>query len=283
MPTYKDITFPASDGVQISAWEIIDPKHSKLVVINHPLMCNRAGVEKGLDGVPVNFMPMIKHLFSAGFNVVTYDHRGQGESDGGIQALGNRKGDKDVPSGVGTEEWKDVLGALDYVEKHPMLSKNQLVLMGQCMGATAMMGVWERQPDKVKDVKAFLMVMPPISYNMTARLTSIKMKKNFADAVELAQWDQYRILLADPREGLKKVQCPLLIMQLERDQYTYNPQTKKNDAVQMFNAAASTEKELLLIGPETDNPFGTGKRFEAYDYFNKHPEKMLGFFNKHAA
>merc|ERR1711879_472161 len=115
--------------------------------------------------------------------------------------MGNRKGDKDVPSGVGSEEWKDMIGALDYIKSHPTLNDNELVCFGQCMGATAMLGVWEREPEQVKHVKAFLITMPPIGFNMTARLSSIKLKKNFAAIVEQAQWDQFKILIADPRLG----------------------------------------------------------------------------------
>jgi pimeloyl-ACP methyl ester carboxylesterase len=279
---FKDVTFEASDSLKISAWELVKEGNTKVALVNHPLMCTRWGSKDGFDGVPVNFLPMLKHLVDNGFNVVTYDHRGQGESDGGLKQFGTLKGPTEAPCGVGAEEWKDVLGALSYIESHEVLGSNDLVLLGQCMGATAMLGAYERHPDKFEKVKAFLINMPPIGYNMTARVTSLKMRKNFADLVEQAQWDQYKMKIANPLRGIANVQCPMLMFQMKEDMYTYNPETKVNDAQQIFDACPAEDKELVYFGPGTDNPNGKNyqKRFEAYAYLNDFPEKMLEFYNK---
>lgn len=282
MPNYKDVSFNASDGVRLSAWEIIKPEHTKLVLINHPLACTRYGSLKGFDGVPVEFLPMVKRLCEGGFNVLMYDNRCQGESDGGIQKFGTRVGDKDVPCGVGSEEWRDVLGAVSYIEQHPVLSTNKLVFLGQCMGSNAMLGAWERHPEKLQTVAAFMVVMPVISYNMGARVTHIKIKKNLVDQVEQSQSAQFGVKMSNPLNGMAKVACPVMILQMKEEMYTYNPQAKMNDAQLIFDAC-KTPKEIVYIGKNTEIPFGTtGKRFEAYGYLNVHPDRMIAFFNQYA-
>ena len=42
-----------------------------------------------------------------------------------------------------------------------------------------------------------------------------------------------------------------------------------------------TEKQLIWIGPDEAKPFGTGKRFDGYAYFNQHPEELLTFLATH--
>mmetsp|Transcript_49969 Transcript_49969/g.99507 ORF Transcript_49969/g.99507 Transcript_49969/m.99507 type:complete len:121 (+) Transcript_49969:268-630(+) len=76
---YKDVSIESVDGIRLSAWEIVQPGN-KLAIINHPLTCTRYGCVKGLDGVPVEFLPMVKALFDAGVSIITYGQRGQGET-----------------------------------------------------------------------------------------------------------------------------------------------------------------------------------------------------------
>ncbi len=81
---FRSVDVRASDGVRLSAWEIPAPGSPRVAIVNHPLLCTRYGSVEGMDGVPVEFLPMIRHLHEAGFSVITYDQRGQGESDGGL-------------------------------------------------------------------------------------------------------------------------------------------------------------------------------------------------------
>ena len=67
---------------------------------------------------------------------------------------------------------------------------------------------------------------------------------------------------------------------MKDDVYTKDAETGVND-VQLMYDACPTEKELVWIGPKEAKPFGTGLRFEGYGYFNKHPEELIAFLEKH--
>ena len=91
---YRDVDITTADNVRLSAWEIPAALPSgKTVIVNHPLLTTRYGSDEGLDGVAAEFLPMVKHLHDAGYNIVTYDFRGQGDSDGGMGGVGLRRGD----------------------------------------------------------------------------------------------------------------------------------------------------------------------------------------------
>jgi hypothetical protein len=63
---------------------------------------------------------------------------------------------------------------------------------------------------------------------------------------------------------------PVLMIQVLNDSWTRNPE----DAQKTFDLLASKDKELFWIE-------GTTRRFkDGYNYFGRHPEKVLGFFDK---
>ena len=68
---YSNVDIVTTDMVRLSAWEILSPQPSDItVIVNHPLTNTRYGSETGLDGVAAEFLPMIKHLHEANYNVV---------------------------------------------------------------------------------------------------------------------------------------------------------------------------------------------------------------------
>ena len=73
---YQDVDIVTPDNIRLSAWEIPAPVASdKTIIVSHPLTTTRYGATEGLDGVAAEFLPMVKHLHTAGYNVVMYDHR----------------------------------------------------------------------------------------------------------------------------------------------------------------------------------------------------------------
>jgi len=75
----------------------------------------------------------------------------------------------------------------------------------------------------------------------------------------------------NPQLFASAVTMPVLMFQVLEDAWTKNPE----DAQKTFDLISSAEKELLWIE-------NTTKRFrDGYNHFGKHPEKVLGFFDKH--
>ena len=67
------------------------------------------------------------------------------------------------------------------------------------------------------------------------------------------------------------VKMPVLMIQVLKDSWTRNPE----DAQKTFDLLGSKDKELFWIE-------GTTRRFkDGYNYFGRHPEKIIAFFDKY--
>ena len=276
---YNDVDIITDDNVRLSAWEIPAAVQSdRTVILNHPLTTTRYGSEAGLDGVSAEFLPMVKHMHDAGYNVVMYDHRGQGDSDGG---LGKSAKGAEAPVGAGVTEWQDVVASLKHVLAHANFGDNEILFMSQCMGANATFLAWQNAPELFANpqIKGLIANQPTLSYNMTDRFIRAKTGLDLVDRVLEIQREKYGFGFANALEAVPSVTVPILFAQVEKDEYTFNTETGQNDIQEIIDAA-TTENEVIWIGPEHPNAFGTGMRFDGYQYFNLHPEQLLGFMTR---
>lgn len=273
---YTDVEIMTADNVRLSAWEILAPSPSdKTLIVNHPLTTTRYGSVEGLDGVAVEFLPMIKHLHDAGYNIVMYDHRGQGDSDGGT---GKTLVGTEAPVGAGETEWQDVAASLRYVKAHPAFGGDEIGFVSQCMGANATFLAWKNEPELFNDpqITSLVAIQPPVSYNMIDRFIQAKTGMDLVDQVLDAQREKYGFGYADVLSTVPSLTVPVLYSQVREDEYTFDPTSGRNDIEDVI-AVTPTENQLIWIGPNEAIPFGTGKRFDGYGYFNAHPNELLLF------
>jgi hypothetical protein len=273
---YTDVDIMTADNVRLSAWEIMAATPSdKTLIVNHPLTTTRYGSREGLDGVAVEFLPMIKHLHNAGYNIVMYDHRGQGDSDGGV---GKTRIGSEAPVGAGETEWQDVAASLRYVKAHPTFGDDQIGFLSQCMGANATFLAWQNEPELFSDpmITSLVAIQPPVSYTMIDRFIKAKTGMDLVDKVLDAQREKYGFGYADVMTTVKSLTVPVLYAQVRKDEYTFDPISGRND-IQDVVDITPTENQLIWIGPEEAKPFGTGKRFDGYGYFNAHPDELILF------
>jgi hypothetical protein len=280
---FIDVDIIAADNVRLSAWEIpAGSASNKTVIVNHPLLTTRYGSEEGLDGVEAEFLPMVKHLHDAGYNIVMYDFRGQGDSDGGIgsAAIGT-----ETPVGVGVLEWRDVAASLRYVLDHPEFGDDEIVFLSQCMGANATFLAWREDPDLFANpqIKGLIANQPTLSYEFSDRYIREKVfGLDLVDDVLRIQIEKYGFGFADPREYLPSLTVPVLYAQVKNDIYTFNENTGENDIVEIMEVTP-TDHDIVWIGSDQEIPFGADKRFDAYQYFNEHPQALLDFLNQHTS
>lgn len=273
---FKDVDIEASDGIRLSAWEMVRSDTNKLAVVNHPLMCNRYGSSKGVDNVPVEFIPMLKHLYVAGYSILTYDQRGQGDSDGNIGA--KSKGPRECVGGSGAEEWKDLAGVLNYVKSN--WKDHDVALLGQCMGANAIFKAFSVSPEIFEGVKlkCFAALQPTRSMLMRGRMTKKMLGIDLSNDAAQLQEENHGFAGVDCVEHAPNVKLPVLIAGMKADVYAGDDEGI--DLQNIFDAVAA-EKRLHFFGPGTDSPFGSGLRFEGYSYYNYHPEPLIDFLNSH--
>ena len=277
---YIDVNIVTADKLRLSAWEIKSPQPSNVtVIVNHPLTTTRYGSETGLDGVSAEFLPMIKHLHEANYNVITYDHRGQGDSDGGI---GSKAIGTEAPVGAGATEWQDVSASLRYVLDHSDFSDDKIIFFSQCMGANATFLAWKEEPELFDNpqIKGIIANQPTLSYEMTDRFIRAKTGLDLVDKVLAKQTKDFGFGFAKALDYVPSLTVPVLYAQVEKDVYTFNQETGRNDITELMDATP-TANNVVWIGPDQDIPFGNGQRFDAYNFFNSNPEPILEFVRKH--
>jgi pimeloyl-ACP methyl ester carboxylesterase len=267
---YEDVFFPALDGVPLEAW-FIPANSDKLLIVNHPMTCNRYGFPGHLPpwntmfgGFEVNFLPELKHLHDAGYNILTYDLRNcglSGEANGGI-------------SGLGLLECRDVVGSLRYAKSRKDLASMTTGLFSRCMGGNSTIIAMAKWPDEFTHIKALVLL------NVVSGKTFIERgaENVGGDPVEatkmlderLRQLTGFRLDEETPLPYAKHVKVPTLMAQLRRDFLVH----AERDGQAIFDALGAQEKELLWIDK-------SNQRFYAYNHFGQHPERLLGWFAKY--
>jgi len=110
---YADVSFPSRDGLTLHGWWLEGGNDSPVIVVVHGSEGNRADPAERMLGIA-------KDLVGHGYNVLTFDMRGHGESDGDHIS-------------AGLYEKNDLLGAIDYIRGRGCESK--IGILGFSMGA----------------------------------------------------------------------------------------------------------------------------------------------------
>lgn len=266
---YEDLFFPSLDGVPLEAWYIPAAQPSNLLIIaNHPLPMNRYGLAGHLppwdimDPTEINFLAELRHLHDAGYNVLTYDLRNLGRSGTGNNGA----------CGVGRYEWRDCVGAQNFVASHPELSKMKVGLLSRCTGGNAQYEAISRHPELFEEVEC--MVSPlVVSMEVFTKNYANSVLEGAGDFPELLDFEQVKAGgLANremtPHLFAPDVKMPTLVVQVQGDAWTEDADGQKT-----FELLGAKEKDIFWIE-------GTTRRWVGYNYFGDHPERLIGWFDR---
>jgi pimeloyl-ACP methyl ester carboxylesterase len=118
----QNISFTASDGVRLHGWLAIASPNVPTIILVH-----------GFKSTRISMLPWARFLYAAGYNVLLFDDRGCGQSDGwGI--------------GLGTTEPNDVIGAVRYLEGRSDLTNKHYGALGVSLGAGVVLLAAAREP-----------------------------------------------------------------------------------------------------------------------------------------
>jgi fermentation-respiration switch protein FrsA (DUF1100 family) len=108
----QDVRFPSRDGTSLAGWwlPVGRPGAATLVLLD------------GYGGTRAGLLPQAAYLFAAGYNVLLFDFRARGQSEG-----------RDVT--MGAFETGDALGALDFLADRGDVNMHRVGLQGGSMGA----------------------------------------------------------------------------------------------------------------------------------------------------
>jgi len=102
----QNITFQTKDSLSLKGWWI-KGTNDITIVLSHSFGANRSGWE-GSDAKEnhhkIDWLPSIKVLADHGYNIITFDHRACGESEGNLTYFGKK-------------EAQDIIAAINWVKK----------------------------------------------------------------------------------------------------------------------------------------------------------------------
>jgi pimeloyl-ACP methyl ester carboxylesterase len=107
----ENVTFTASDGVRLAGWLAVSSPGAPTIILVH-----------GFKGSRIDMLPWARFLYAAGYNVLLFDERGCGQSEGWEISLGAREPD-------------DVIGAVHYLEGRADLTDRHYGALGISLGA----------------------------------------------------------------------------------------------------------------------------------------------------
>ena len=272
MAGWRDIYVQSDDGTPLEGWYIpaTGGESDKLVIFNHQLPACRAGWPGHL-GDPwgsfapheIDFVIQMKHLADAGYNVLAYDLRNHGTSSAANGGL----------SGIGRWEWRDCVGVKKYVDDHPELSRMRVALYSQCTGGNAQYEAIYRQPDLFENVVCMaspMVVSMAAIFSAMSELQGVSQYQELID-LELLKMGAWLAAEMTPHHFAEAVTMPIWLHQVLDDAWTRNPE----DAQKTFDLLGTEDKELFWIEGTTD-------RFkDGYNYFGRHPEKIIAFLDEH--
>ena len=264
--SYKDVAFKTDDNLKLSGW-LLNESADKIIIMTHfGYRANRFGYQVKHQPGPIKpykeeieFVKVARRLTDAGYGVLMYDLRNHGISE-------------KTKSGAGTggiDESNDVIAAVKFITTNESTKGKDIGLLSYCMGANATFFAQAENTELFStNVKALVAMQPLTNGDFLCAYGYDRDSKVF-DIAETKFKEQTGYSLDAPvLEQVDKVVTPTLLCQGRKDPWT------NMDFVNAVYEKLPVEKEMYWMEePE--------HRFDGYNWFSDHPEKMLEWFNKY--
>ncbi|SES11382.1 hypothetical protein SAMN05216188_12261 [Lentzea xinjiangensis] len=268
---YEDISYPSSDGTPLEAWFIPREGSTKLIVAMHAFGFNRYGFPSHVEpwksafgphnDSEINFIRDYRILHDNGYNVLAFDFRNSGLSGA---ANGNLQSNTRF-------EARDVIGTLAYVKSRPDLAAMTLGLFARCMGANASFRAIDSDPEAFADVRCLVapLLLSPLVF-LETQLERAGLGEHLDEVNR-----RFRLLTSTSLgEGTTSRWAPSVTMPTLTYGVRDDVLTRPSDLEEAFAAIGAKEKSMFWIE-------GTPRRWDGYQWFQRHPERILEWFESH--
>ncbi len=244
-----DVTFSSRDGLALGGWWIPTETQSRGAVI----VCS--GQNGSLDKDVRQAVP----LHRAGFDVLLFDWRAHGRSEGNTVTLG-------------ALEQADLFGALDFLEAERGIES--VGVFGLSMGAGVALLV------AAQDSRIRALALDGAWPRLDELLTGYMRRRGFpAPLARAVAWltllaaslrTQYQLYRANPVDLAKRVRAPALLIHGEADPFVSSAEVEALAArlrgeVEVWRVAGAGHREAFVLHPEEYN------------------QRVVGWFERHLA
>lgn len=262
---FEDVSFKASDGVDIRGWFIPGRGAGKqvrgpVVVFVHGWLWNRLGNVSGK--VPfvdrdVDFLPATRALHDAGYHVLLMDVSNHGES-------GAR-----LPVTYGPWEARDFIGAVNYVRNRSDVDGDRIGAVGCSMGGnTVLYGTPECQP-----VKAILAIQPAVLPNFNRNFA--RQELGPLGPAMVKSTDLLYLMMGAPLPSNHNPAIPAKRLGKTIVQYVQGTGDPWGTMADVEAMAAATPNALPVVR------YPSAGRYEGYRYINEAVDDVTAFFTAH--
>lgn len=221
LPNPQSLELKNKEGLKLAMWIFPHPSRKNCtVLLLHGYTSTRWGMLK--------YAPI---FWKKGCNIITYDHRKHGESEG-------------VYGTFGYYEKFDLLDVLEYIENELSIQPNQIGILGESMGAA--IGI--QALSLTNKNYAFLIAESPfldldtIVGKKAVDIYGVWVKPFIPMAYAIAEWRaNFKVTEVSPKESISKIQIPILLIHSKQDDYT--PYTH---SVLLYESLDSPKKKLAL-------------------------------------
>ena len=266
---YEEVTFEAKDGVKLSGWLIKGGRDRVIIQSHFGVQCSRCGFTQEGKGLmknalwtsDIHFLNQAKYLVEAGYSVLMYDLRNHGNSCTGTTPWVT----------WGTEERKDVLGAVDFISNHPDFTQATIGLLSICMGAASTTFAYGLEPTLRNNPKVKAMIaVQPLTYDYFVK--AMGLPSFLVNSGNKYNLNKRGVNLTGDSflPYAKEVSIPTLVIQNQNDPMT------NMDMVKQYYEDLPGDKEMLWLDLKK-------KRGAAYDWLGKNPEKVIKWFDRYLA
>ena len=244
--TFQNVSFDSRvDKVALNGWFIPSTGDAVLIIVN-------GGFQNRVDPV-VHTLNLAHDLQQQGFNILLFDLRGRGDSEGVAHSLSN--------------ENKDIGGAVDYLESRGYLA-DKIGLIGFCSGAANACIFASQNNIGGVVLDACFPSVESMVYNQAANHGIPRFTVDiFLPAVRIAARAFFDYSEVNPIDVVSKIQCPIFFIHEDEDDLV----STADDVA--LTKASNNPADLLWQVSDT-------LHVEAYwNYPEEYISKVTNFFN----
>lgn len=219
---FEDITILSFDGLRLHGWWMSAGRNAPTVVLLHGVKKNRTDV---LRAALV--------LRRSGFNVLIFDGRGHGDSEGRYVTYG-------------FNERRDVESAIDWLVNEKKINRNRVGLAGESMGAAIALQVaahnpWIRAVWADSPFSSLRLITEEFVRRATGLPVAV-LNPVLWTAIQMANYrGKFDVYSVDPLALAARIKCPVYLVHGTADQLIAVSHSK------VIHSALAGEKEIWFV------------------------------------